>query len=416
MRILYLSNVLGIHDYRFLSSLVQNGYDAHLLTFKEVIPNDIYEISGLTVIHRPLFHRSGLAEGGQRKRAQPEKSMGVRLYCMARRVVGRLQDKFHADIMENMAALLVPWRVYQTKKVIEELHPDVLHTVWIPTGGLIGALSHFHPVLLMPLASDVLIQPRKSIFWRQITKFVFKSADMISCDSETAKTEVITQSGFPHDKIVVFPRGVDLDVFHPDPELGEKTRESLGWLDKKIMIMTRRFAPVYGIEYFLRALPEVAEEVPDTRVLLIGSGPLELSLREMVKELGLENMVRFQGQVVNKVVPAYLNAADLYVSSPLSDGTSVSLLEAMACGLPVVVTDVPAILVWVENGINGVVCPKRDPMSLAKAIITLLQNDQMAREMGEKNLEIAKRRANWDKSFKQLEEMYERLTMSENSG
>lgn len=416
MRILYLSNVLGIHDHRFLSSLVRNGYETYLLTFKEVVPNDIYEISGLTVIHRPLFHRSGLAKGRQGKGAQPKKSMGVRFYCMARRVVGRLQDKFHANIMENLAVLLVPWRVYQTKKAIKELHPDVLHTVWIPAAGLIGALSHFHPVLLMTLVSDVLIQPRKSISWRQITKFVLRSVDMINCDSGAVKKEIIAQGEFPQDKIVVFPWGVDLDVFHPDPELREKTRESLGWLNKKIVIMNRRFAPVYGVEYFLRALPEVAKEAPDTRVLLIGSGPLELSLWKIVKELGLENMVRFQGQVVNKVVPAYLNAADLYVSSPLSDGTSVALLEAMACGLPVVVTDIPSILEWVENGINGVVCPKRDPTSLAKAIITLLQNDQMATEMGGENLKIAKRRANWDESFKLLEEMYERLTMSGNGG
>ena len=174
--------------------------------------------------------------------------------------------------------------------------------------------------------------------------------------------------------------------------------------------MNRSFAPVYGIEYFLRSLTKVAKAVPDARVLLIGSGPLETTFRALVKELGIENMVKFLGFVANEELPAYLNAADLYVSSSLSDGTSVSLLEAMACGLPVVVTDVPSILEWVENGINGLVCPRRDSDSLAKAIITLLRDERTAAKMGKKNLEIAEQRADWNKNFKMLEKMYVELT------
>jgi glycosyltransferase involved in cell wall biosynthesis len=108
-------------------------------------------------------------------------------------------------------------------------------------------------------------------------------------------------------------------------------------------------------------------------------------------------------------MPAYLNASDLYVSSSLSDGTSLSLLEAMACGLPVVVTDVPAILEWVVNGENGLVVPRRSIDELAEAIIYLLQREDVRKEMGEKNIAIAKERADWDKNFKKLEDIYETL-------
>ena len=415
LRVLYLSNVLSIHDYRFLTSLVQNGYEVYLLTFKESIPGNIRALSGLTIIHKPLFHKEATTDGRQSDEVLPRKTnIATRPYSIGRRIVDRLQDKIGLNIIETVSVLLAPWRAYQTRKIIRELHPDILHTVWIPAAGLIGALSRFHPVLLMPLASDVLILPHKSCLWRWLTRFVLRRADMITCDSEVVRQAIVEQSNFPEDKIVVFPRGVDLRLFHPDPKLREKTREMLGWQKDKIIIMTRSFAPVYGIEYFLRSLPKVLEEVPNAKALLIGTGPLEMSFRTIVKELGVDSAVRFQGMVANKELPAYLNAADLYVSSSLSDGTSVSLLEAMACGLPVVVTDVPSILEWVKDGVNGLVCPRRDSVSLADAIITLLQDEQMAAKMGEKNLAIAKQRADWDKNFKLLEGMYTKLTKLQN--
>ena len=417
MRILYLSNVLSIHDYRFLTSLVQSEHETYLLTFKESIPSNIRALSGLTVIHKPLFHKSSSTYGKQSEEVLPRRGNVVtHLYSIGRRIVDRLQDKIGLNIIETVSVLLTPWRAYQTRRIIRKIHPDVLHAVWIPSAGLIGALSRFHPMLLMPLASDVLVLPHRSFLWQWLTRFVLRRSDMITCDSEAVKQAVVEQSDFPEDKIVVFPRGVDLKLFHPDPKLREETREMLGWQEDKIIIMTRRFAPIYGIEYFLRSLPKVLEEVPSAKALLIGTGPLEMSFRTIVKELGVDSAVRFQGMVANKELPAYLNAADLYVSSSLSDGTSVSLLEAMACGLPVVVTDVPSILEWVKDGVNGLVCPRRDSVSLADAIITLLQDEQMAAKMGEKNLAIAKQRADWDKNFKLLEGMYAKLTKSRNEG
>jgi glycosyltransferase involved in cell wall biosynthesis len=261
----------------------------------------------------------------------------------------------------------------------------------------------------MPMGSDVLLVPKKSLLIRKITKFTIKRADMITCDAETVKREIIQLSGYPPEKIVVFARGIDLSLFKPNISLRLNLRKRLDIEEKKVIIMNRSFKPVYGIDYFLRALPRVWEKVPSVYVLLIGSGPLEREFKKIVKELNLESIVKFIGEVPNAEMPAYLNASDLYVSSSLSDGTSLSLLEAMACGLPVVVTDVPAILEWVENGVNGLVVPRRSIDELAEAIIYLLQQEDIRKEMGEKNITIAKERADWDKNFNKLEQMYEIL-------
>jgi glycosyltransferase involved in cell wall biosynthesis len=295
------------------------------------------------------------------------------------------------------------------KKLLSMIKPDIVHACWVPTCGFTTALSNFHPFLLMPLASDILLIPKKNFLNRKITQFTIKRADMITCDAETVKREIIQLSGYPPEKIVVFPRGIDLSLFKPDISLRVTLRKRLGIEGKKVIIMNRSFEPIYGIEYFLKALPMVWAKVPNVYVLQIGSGPLENQLRKSVEELNLEPIVKFMGEVFNEEMPAYLNASDLYVSSSLSDGTSLSLLEAMACGLPVVVTDVPAILEWVVNGENGLVVPRRSIDELAEAIIYLLQNEDIRKKMGERNILIAKERVDWDKNFNKLEQMYKIL-------
>ena len=99
----------------------------------------------------------------------------------------------------------------------------------------------------------------------------------------------------------------------------------------------------------------------------------------------------------------------IYVSSSLSDGTSVCLLEAMAVGLPVVVTDVDAILEWVTDGENGLVVPKKNPAALAVAICTLLEDDNLRKTFGKRNYKIARERASWDDNAKVFESMFQSL-------
>jgi glycosyltransferase involved in cell wall biosynthesis len=306
-------------------------------------------------------------------------------------------------------ALIKKRAYFKLRHAIKEFHPDVLHAGWVSSCGFLAALSGFHPLLLMPWGSDILIGPRKNLFYRKIVQFTIKRADMITCDAETVKKEIIQLADYPQEKIVVFPWGIDLSLFKPDISLRVNLRKRLGIEGKKVIIMNRSFKTLYGIEYFLKALPKVRLKVPNVHVLLIGSGPLETELRKLVEELKIESVVKFMGGVNNEEMPSYLNASDLYVSSSLSDGTSLSLLEAMACALPVVVTDVPAILEWVENGVNGLVVPRRSIDELAEAIIYLLQREDVRKEMGEKNIAIAKERADWDKNFKKLEDIYKTL-------
>jgi glycosyltransferase involved in cell wall biosynthesis len=303
-----------------------------------------------------------------------------------------------------------PFVVLDLRSVIKRIKPDILHTGWVLRDGFIGALSGFHPALLMPYGSDILIEAERSLLRKLVVKYTIGKADIITCDCETVKNKIIQMTGFEEDKIVIFPWGIELEKFYPDPKKSVRIREKLEWNDNKILIMNRNFEPVYGIQYFIEALPEILSAEPATRVILIGSGTLEKHMRSLLTEMKLDAFVKFIGRIPIEEMPDYLNAADIYVSTSLSDGTSLSLLEAMACALPVVVTEIPANKEWVVDSYNGFLIPTKNAGELSKRVLTLLKNSNVREEMGQKNLAIAKDKADWDKNVDKLEGIYKCLT------
>lgn len=367
MKICYLSDELSISDYHFLSKLVENNFDTYLVTYSSfAIPESIKKITGLHILHF---------------RSRFKGRLFYYLYCL---------------------------KIFHFRRILKKIRPNILHAGLVTTCGFLGTLSKFHPFLLMPWGSDILVFPNKSFIHRALVKYVLKRPDMITCDCESVKKRIIEISKFPGKKIVVFPRGIDLSLFNPQ-NMKNEIRKKFGWQDKKILIMTRAFKPVYGIEYFLESLSLIIKEEPNCRAILVGSGPLEKRLKEIVREKKLDQFVSFAGFISHERLPAYLNSADIYISSSLSDGSSLSLMEAMACGLPVVVTDLPANREWIEDNVNGYLVPPKNIEVLASRIISLLKNKEKMEEMGRLNLSRAQKKSDWNKNFKKLERTYETL-------
>lgn len=373
MKVCYVaSNLDSIHDQRLLGKLDERGYKLFVVSFNYT---KIEETKNIKFYHYDL---------GRVRRGNYLMSL-VKIYQAARFL----------------------------KKLLYEIKPDILHGGQVHTDGFYCALANFHPFLLMPWGSDILIYAKKKYSWlRLMTKFALKRADAVMCDCESVKKEIIGMgSSFGAKTEIVYYAGIDLRKFNPAVD-GSAVREKLGWKDEKILIMTRNFRPIYAVEYFLRALPQVIQKVSDTRVILCGDGPLKETLVNIVRELSLDSHVAFAGHVPNEELVAYLRAADIYVSTSLSDGTSSCLMEAMACALPVVVSDVPANLEWVEHGRNGFIVPRKDSTVLANSIIELLQDAELRKEFRDRNLVMAQERADLEKNLDKLERIYHRL-MSE---
>lgn len=358
MKICYVNKGISVHDQKFLAYLAnKRELDVHLISF---YGKKLPDLDGVRIHQIPI----------------PSPELAFPIACL------------------------------MTPILIRKIKPDIVHAGYLLTYGFYAALAHYHPLLQMAWGSDVLIAPKSRVY-RPIVKYSLKHADLVTIDCEKGK-KAIVKLGYPVENIVVFPWGIDFKKFNPRVD-GKNVRKKLDWEDNLIIVCTRQHRPIYGMEYLIKAIPHVIRREPTARFLLIGSGPLTENLKQLVKELSVEKYVKFTGWIPNEELPKYLAASDIYVSSSLSDGTSVCLLEAMAVGLPVVVTDVDAILEWVTDGENGLVVPKKNPVALAKAICKLLEDDNLRKKFGEKNYKIARERASWDDNVKILEGMYQSL-------
>jgi glycosyltransferase involved in cell wall biosynthesis len=108
-------------------------------------------------------------------------------------------------------------------------------------------------------------------------------------------------------------------------------------------------------------------------------------------------------------LPRYYRSADLYISASHSDGTSISLLEAMACGAPVLLSDIPGNREWVAPGKNGWLFPGGDANALAEAILRAIEKRSELKMMGQAARKITEQRANWDDNFKKMLETYDQV-------
>jgi glycosyltransferase involved in cell wall biosynthesis len=375
LRICYLSDGNSIHDVRLLNALSRRGLEMHLISFHL---GDLHpSLSGDVIVHH--FRIPSLASRFLRGGA-----------CI------------------SPSPLLL-------KGLLNEIESDVVHSTWLQSYGFYAAVANYRPILSMPFGSDVLIQPDRSLLSKFAAIFALSRADLIACDAESVKNKILTLVRSHKDNIVVFPRGVDISLFRPSDQSGREIREELGWEDKLVVVHDRSFEEVYGIEYLVEAIPLIVNECPEARFLFCGTGRLETEMRMKIRQQHNLEYVRFMGYVENSELPRYLNSADVYVSSSLSDGTSISLLEAMACGLPVVLSDVPSNLEWVTCGYNGMIVPRKSPQAIAQAVLYLLKRPEVRKRFGRENLKIARERADWKRTVATLIKTYARLASGEHA-
>jgi glycosyltransferase involved in cell wall biosynthesis len=204
----------------------------------------------------------------------------------------------------------------------------------------------------------------------------------------------------PKEKIATFPWGVDLTSFSPrnyPPEgAGQFT-----------ILSTRSWEPIYGVDVLAKAFSKAAQIDESLQLIMLGSGSQASLLRETFDRGGLLDRVFFPGQVSQSELPRYYQMADMYVSASHIDGSSVSLMEALACGRPVLVSDIPGNREWVEPGVNGWLFSDGDVDDLAGKILLAAEKRQELASMSISARKIAEERADWERNFPVLLDTYE---------
>ncbi len=247
---------------------------------------------------------------------------------------------------------------------------------------------------------------------------VMRFADRLVAATPLEKAQMSWLYGADADKISVVPAGVDLNLFHPVPRAEAKTRIGIS-PHCGMILFVGRIQPLKGIDTLMRAMKRVVNQYPDFRenlcVSIIGGDPQPDSelermeferLNRLQAELGISDLVTFLGAKDQDTLVYYYSAAEMVVMPSHYESFGMVALEAMACGTPVIGSDVGGLSFSIEDGFNGYLVPGKDPDALADKIALLLRHASLRDHLGEQAIRWAERYA-WTYIADEILDVYE---------
>lgn len=303
------------------------------------------------------------------------------------------------------------------RRRLVENPPDVLNAHFASGYGLLARLAGFHPLAMSVWGSDVYEFPERTPLHAWLLRGNLRAADEILSTSEAMARR--TNELVPHERILVTPFGIDTERFQPRAnDAATKGRNEI------VVGTVKTLASTYGIDILLQAFarlrstlsldrPEVASRL---RLTIFGGGPDRADLEDLATELGIDAVTTFPGKIPHESVPSALHQIDVFVAASRRESFGVAILEASACGIPVIVSDVGGLPEVVRDGITGFVVPRESPEAVAEALGRLVVDPALRARMGsagrEHVLETYERLA----CLRQLEGALARVAASGRSG
>jgi len=288
---------------------------------------------------------------------------------------------------------------------------DLIHAYWAPSGciALLARAFTKVPVVINLWGSDILLFKIPGI--AIILKMMLRKADAIICESDIYRGQ-LEQMGLPRNKISVIPNGIDVETFKPLNKMSARSQLKLSE-DKTIILNVGGMSPLKGQKYLIESIPKIIKKYQNVQFIFVGDGEIRNDLEFLVKTRGLAQYVLFAGIQKATQIPLWLNCADIFVLPSLSEGNPNVLLEAMACGLPIVATDVGGIPEMIENDKEGLLGPPKSSASLAQNITTLIRDQALRYQLGQHGFKTVREKyANWKTQSHQLKTIYEELIIS----
>jgi glycosyltransferase involved in cell wall biosynthesis len=374
MRILYFSRGYTPHDYRFLASLSKTKHEVFFLQLE-----------------------------AQRRQTED------------RSVPKNIQQILWAGGKHGFQWRDLPRLVFGFRRLTNEIKSDLVHAGPVQTCAFIAVLSGFRPILTMSWGYDLVQDAERNGWMRWVTRYTLKRSAFFISDASVSREKAIA-FGMDPDKSVIFPWGIDLKSFHPKslanrqsttpalaPGVSVVNRKSL------TLFCNRTWEEIYGVDVLAKAFVKVAAANPKVNLLLLGGGSQGAKIRQILMNGGVLDRVHFGGHVTQADLPRWYHMADLYISPSHVDGSSVSLMEALASGLPCLVSDIPGNKEWIVDGENGWLFRDGDVDDLAGKILYAIKNRKLFNKIGESARKTAEQKADWKKNFGKLLEAYDRV-------
>jgi sugar transferase (PEP-CTERM/EpsH1 system associated) len=323
--------------------------------------------------------------------------------CLERE--GPLKEKLRRDVtvlnlrQKEGIRFLLPFQlsVLFKKHGISIVHT---HNFYTSLYGIIGARIAHVPVIIHG-EHGMLMQQKKRR--KIIAGLLIRGTDCVTTVSEELEGFLVNSMGISKNRVVTIKNGVELAKF--ENSNCESLRSSLGLQVENLVIgSVGRMVPVKDHVSLISAFAQVNRIIPNTKLLLIGDGPLHGQLERAAKDSGVFEKTRFLGE--RSDIHDLLELMDVFVSASLSEGMSNVILEAMASKLPVVATQVGNNPQLISDGITGRLVPAQQPATLAKAIVDVLSDAKKAKTMGKSGYEFVKQNFSLEKMVKDYEDLY----------
>ena len=249
---------------------------------------------------------------------------------------------------------------------------DLIHAHFLENGFIGARLKNIYekPLVVTAHGYDVYDLPFKNRWYNSLAKLVLTEADQVITVSKS-NAEKLLSLGVSPNKLHIIPNGYDENLFKPLPM--SKAREKLSLpQNKKILLSVGNLVDKKGHTYLISAMPLVLRKRKDVLLIIVGSGPLKELLQSMIKKYGLEDYVILAGGRRHEEIPLWINASDIFILPSLQEGFPTVIPEAMACGKPIVATNVGGLPEAINNDIGMLVKPASS-RELALSILEALE-------------------------------------------
>lgn len=360
IRVLLLADINSEHTQKWAIGLADSGY--HIGIFSFTMPkSDWYHLYGIECLHKPVG------------------SSGV----------GKLWEKL--GYIRFLPKL---------KEAISLFSPHILHAHYASSYGLLGALSGFNPYIISAWGTDVMKFPYKNRFTRSILKYNFRKADAVCATSHTLERYI---HRLTNKDVEVIPFGVNLDEFINKPTLKDRSAFTIGCV--------KSLEKNYNIGSVIRSFAILKNRYPsrNLKLVIVGEGEERARLQDLVKEMHIEEQVVFEGKLPHHRVADKLNELDVLVNISEYESFGVSVVEAMACQVPVIVSDAEGLKEVVDDQRNGSIVACHNIEEIVGALERLMLSEKLREVIGLNALERVRKNYNWTHNLNQMISVYDRM-------
>ncbi len=288
----------------------------------------------------------------------------------------RLHYWTHREVMEYLVR-----GYFYSKSLIEDIRPDACHAFFgFPSGLIAYWLRKKAPYIVSLRGSDVPgFNNRFSmeyVFLTPLFKKIWSNSRRVIANSRGLKS--LARQTSPEQDIEIIFNGIDIDEFKP------KEKSTDGPIN---LIVVSRLIERKGVDFLIKALPKILRAEPRARLIIVGEGNLENELKTLAAQSGPAEKVIFMGFQEHSEMPALYNNANIFILPSKNEGMSNTVLEAMACGLPIVTTQTGGTNELIAG--NGIIIPMENSAAISQAVLKILADPALMKEMAEKSRKLA---------------------------